>query len=211
LLIAIDENDNRVRAIPGRAGRCPVCDTEVIPKCGAIKPWHWAHRTLDTCDTWSEGETDWHLGWKQFVADINPNCVERTITEGGKRHRADIDVPRFGVIEIQHSSISAAEIIERENFYGRMIWIFDARDAWRKDRLELCTPIRSGGYRGFTFRWKRGRKTLKYVRRPLWLDLGTTMLRVDDIDETCSGCGHIVEKDDMKRMIARKIREGCYA
>lgn len=205
MLLALDEKNNTVRAMPGCTGRCPICDTRVIAKCGAINPWHWAHCSLETCDTWAEGETDWHLGWKQIVADIDPSCVERTIREDGKTHRADICVPWFGVIEIQHSPISTAEIIEREEFYGNMTWIFDAREAWKRRRLD----IRPDGGSSYDFRWRRGRKTLRSVRRPLWLDLGTLMFRVDHMGETCSGWGQLVKKEEMKRMIIEKIRDDC--
>ena len=45
-------------------------------------------------------------------------------------HRADIVTASGGVVEIQHSPISADVITEREEFYGdRMAWIFDATQA----------------------------------------------------------------------------------
>lgn len=42
-------------------------------------------------------------------------------------HRADVLTPK-GVIEFQKSSISTKEIREREQFYGRMVWVIDAVD-----------------------------------------------------------------------------------
>ena len=49
----------RVRATPGGCATCPMCGGKVIAKCGDIMSWHWAHEASD-CDTWSEGESDWH-------------------------------------------------------------------------------------------------------------------------------------------------------
>ena len=43
---------------------CPICDSKVIPKCGSINVWHFAHESLKDCDTFSEGETEWHIDWK---------------------------------------------------------------------------------------------------------------------------------------------------
>ena len=40
-------------------------------------------------------------------------------------HRADVKTPR-GVIEFQASSIGSTEVQEREEFYGKMIWVVKA-------------------------------------------------------------------------------------
>jgi hypothetical protein len=49
---------------------------------------------------------------------------------GGDRTppRADIVTASGVVVELQHSPISAETIAEREAFYGRMVWVFDARE-----------------------------------------------------------------------------------
>ena len=31
---------------------CPVCDAEVIAKCGDIKIHHWSHKSKKKCDHW---------------------------------------------------------------------------------------------------------------------------------------------------------------
>jgi len=107
----------RSQAQPGLMAVCPGCGGEVHSKCGELVQWHWAHRSNE-CDPWSEPESAWHLDWKnRFPAEWQ----ERVIGD----HRADVLTPR-GVIEFQKSAISTSMIREREQFYGRMIWIVDA-------------------------------------------------------------------------------------
>lgn len=131
-------NGSRARALPGWRGCCPHCGDEVIAKCGSTKTWHWAHRQRD-CDSWSEGESEWHRSWKALFPEA---WQEVTIGE----HRADVLTP-FGVIELQNSPISAETIQEREAFYGRMIWVVNAErwdlelhHEWRLRRLRPSRP-----------------------------------------------------------------------
>jgi competence protein CoiA len=49
----------KIAAEPGIKGFCPMCASEMIPKCGEINAHHWAHKALGDCDTWSDGETAW--------------------------------------------------------------------------------------------------------------------------------------------------------
>ena len=99
------KNNKRVEASPGQTASCPVCGDDVVSKCGQVKVWHWAHKSAD-CDHWSEPESEWHKNWK------NKFPIQWQEVVIGK-HRADIKTPSK-VIEIQASSISSSEIIERE-------------------------------------------------------------------------------------------------
>ena len=99
---------------------CPHCKSEVIAKCGSINVWHWAHIDRD-CDLWSEPESDWHKEWKEKVPLKN-----REVTINN--HRADILLAKGLVVELQNSSISVENIRERENFYGEMVWLFNAQE-----------------------------------------------------------------------------------
>ncbi|PZO47927.1 MAG: hypothetical protein DCF15_18445, partial [Phormidesmis priestleyi] len=58
-------------------------------------------------------------------------------------HRADVRLDSGLVLELQHSSISAETIAEREQFYGFMVWLFDAQGF--KKNLEIRT-----GYSAYT-------------------------------------------------------------
>jgi competence protein CoiA len=108
-------DDKRTEAFPGGRGVCPICDSKTIAKCGPRVMHHWAHYRVKDCDPWWENETQWHRDWKnRFPVD----CREVShIAKDGEIHRADIKTPTGIVIEIQHSSMTDAERIFREEFY----------------------------------------------------------------------------------------------
>ena len=109
----------KLRASPELKGICPVCGTDVIPKCGSLVTWHWAHSYRQDCDPWSEPISPWHVSWQDIVL---PDFAEVVLGP----HRADILGNSDTVIELQHSSINSEQIAEREQFYGNMVWLFDA-------------------------------------------------------------------------------------
>lgn len=116
MLYALADDDTRIRPTAGVRARCPSCQAELIAKCGQINFHHWSHKAGD-CDSWSDGETDWHRGWK---ARADPSWCEVVMPP----HRADIRRPDGLVIELQHSSIVVEEIEKREAFYKPMWWLF---------------------------------------------------------------------------------------
>lgn len=111
----------------------PDCSDPMIPKCGEIYTWHWAHKSGHDCDDWGEPETQWHREWKDRFPE---DCQEVIIRGSGKWegvvHRADVAIPGGPVIEFQHSSLSADQIREREDFYtdnwGSMVWVVDGSE-----------------------------------------------------------------------------------
>lgn len=150
---------------PKARGRCPTCNGEVQAKCGKIKVWHWAHVAGDDCDTWSEPLGPWHLSWQNLVA---PEHIE--VVKG--QHRADIVGMNDVVIELQHSSINADDIQDRERFYERMVWLFDATERFRFVRT---------GQRGF---FTLGQvKHVQCCSAPVFLDFGTAVIQVERFDE----------------------------
>lgn len=107
----------------GINGHCPVCEREMIAKCGEIRVHHWAHRGKRVCDHWWETETEWHRSWKnKFEIGWHENIRH---ANDGEKHIADIRTPHDLVIEFQHSAISAEERAAREAFYGNMVWVVD--------------------------------------------------------------------------------------
>jgi len=89
---------------------------------------HWRHKAGD-CDSWSESEGPWHLGWKEQF-DLSCREVGLLDPATGERHRADVlcgaGTPRATVLELQHSPISEEELAVREAFYRqehRMFWL----------------------------------------------------------------------------------------
>ena len=115
-------NEHKSEALPKLKGFCPHCSAEMIARCGRVKVWYWAHKTIEVCDPWWESETEWHRDWKghfpvewQEVTHIDP------IT--GEKHIADVKNPHGLVIEFQHSPIKYEERCSREEFYGKMVWV----------------------------------------------------------------------------------------
>lgn len=128
MLYAWIGNEKRQPAIKGERAICRDCGAELISVLPIENVAHWRHRAGD-CDSWSEPEGPWHLGWK---AKFEVDECEVAMTDGatGERHRADVLCDAVGgrrtLLELQHSSISDEERIAREQFYGsqaRMLWL----------------------------------------------------------------------------------------
>lgn len=182
---ALTSDGTRAEASPGTKAQCPQCDGQVIPKCGTVNAWHWAHSTLD-CDTWAEPDTRWHIDWQSQFPESS-----REVTVG--QHRADVKLSTH-VIEFQHSTLSVDDIIKRENHYGPMVWVFDAVEAFKAGRLNL--RVRKGyGIHDRTFRWKHPRKSVKACRSKVFFDLGGGVMMEKTffpLDEPpYGGCGKI--------------------
>lgn len=117
-------DNNRVEAQPKQQGLCPICSKPVIAKCGNKKVWHWAHRSIISCDSWWEPETEWHRNWKNNYPTEWQEIVlfdEQT----GEKHIADVRTNHNLVMEFQHSAIKPEERISREKFYKNMLWVVD--------------------------------------------------------------------------------------
>jgi hypothetical protein len=157
MIFARTAESARTLASPRLDACCPSCAAPVVPKCGEIKVWHWAHLHAQDCDAWAEHETAWHLAWKaRFPAEQTEVCLPP--------HRADIVTGDGRVIELQHSPIAPGEIREREAFYGDMLWVVDARPF-----LDHLVFSSRGSYH--TFRWKWPRLSWLEARRPIYLDV----------------------------------------
>ena len=184
-MYAMDPDGRRVQATPGADASCPTCTAPLMPKCGQIIARHWSHHGSPDCDPWAEPDSTWHRAWQQRVPR-----ERRELTRGP--HRADIITPGGTVVELQHSPISPEEITERENFYGRMVWLFDATEPYAADRLLVR---HRHGDRGpyYTFRWKHPRKSIAHCRKPVYLDLGGLVLRVCRVYPAapCGGWGRL--------------------
>lgn len=172
--------ENKSEPFPKGRGICPTCEGPVISKCGPIKVWHWAHESNPDCDTWSEPVGPWHLSWQRLV---QPEFVEVPIAP----HRADIVGHNGTVIELQHSTINCEEIEEREKFYDKMVWLFDA-------------TYRFGGVRtGDRYFFSFGRtRHIEACRKPVFLDFGSHLVQIASITElfhSFSGVGVVRDRE----------------
>ncbi len=136
MLIALDTDNNRIRASPDSNAICPICKESVIPKCGTINIWHWAHKSNAEC-LYGEGIGLWHLRWQDFALKNGADVEVPIIDKFGNSYRADI-VYNNKVIELQHSNISETDIVLRSDFYvGQKYQVDWVLDYTKKDFLEI--------------------------------------------------------------------------
>lgn len=136
-------NGERKEAEPSFQGKCIVCGSPTLAKCGEIRANHWAHKGQRRCDPWWESETDWHRAWKnQF-----PNDWQEIVhfAESGEKHIADVKTERGWVLEFQHSHIKPQERRSREDFYKKLIWVVDGNRRV-KDKKRFLEVVGEGGY-----------------------------------------------------------------
>lgn len=159
-MIYANKNNEKIMASPSNKAICPLCDKEVIAKCGQIKVWHWAHKA-DDCDHWHEPESQWHLDWK---SQIRKDCVEVKC----QNHRADIKSPTGMVVELQNSNMPMEIAQEREEFYDSMVWLVNAENM----RIYFNRKCSKTGNIYYTFKLKWAKSFIKYATKPVILDLG---------------------------------------
>jgi len=172
-------NHKLIRKLPSpliKDAKCPCCDETVIPKCGQIKRWHWAHQKGNDCDDWSNAETKWHIDWKnqfpddwqEVVMDKSPRLdssgQQRIGWYRGQKHRADVQTPKGMIVEFQNSRISPEDIIKREEFYGFVKWVLNGSSF--AQNLELRPK---GDY--YSFRWKWPPQIWFSAKCPLYVDM----------------------------------------
>ncbi|MDW9735729.1 hypothetical protein GOC00_08575 [Sinorhizobium meliloti] len=128
----------RREAAPGLIGTCPGCEAPVMPKCGAIRLHHWAHRSTVLCDPWREPETEWHRAWKNHFPIEWQEVWHRS--DDGVVHIADVRTVGGSVLEFQHSPISREERGSREAFYRPMAWVADGTRL-KRDLPSFCDAL----------------------------------------------------------------------
>jgi competence protein CoiA len=130
-------------ALPKLRGICACCGTETVAKCGRYTVWHWAHLSKEHCDPWWENETEWHRTWKNCFP-VECQEVIHWDSKSGEKHVADVKTRNNMIIEFQHSTISQAEVAERESFYGRMIWVINGNRPGNFDNVNFSVSIGNG-------------------------------------------------------------------
>lgn len=131
----------RVEPAKGLKGACILCETEVIAKCGKIRIWHWAHKTIQTCDHWWEPKTEWHRSWQ----DLFPLDWQEVVhhSETGEKHIADVKTAREWVLEIQYSALRPEERQARNEFYPKLVWIVNGTRR-KNDQEKFFSALNAG-------------------------------------------------------------------
>src|SRR6185295_7557657 len=89
MLLAVIDGARKRPSQTGERATCPVCDGEVLSRCGEINVWHWAHRAVTSCDPWMEAESEWHAHWKSLV----PQAWIEVVIESGNIRRSTLHLP----------------------------------------------------------------------------------------------------------------------
>lgn len=159
------QNGLKIKAYPNCKAVCPLCQGEVISKCGEIKVHHWCHKSNIDCDDWYEPESQWCLEWKnKFPIEMQEVTMQN--------HRADIKTNKE-VIELQNTPLSSRDIRIRENFYGEMVWLLNGETLCKGLNLR---PKENNIY---TFRWKNPPKSWWKANKPIYIDTGEYKTRND--------------------------------
>ncbi len=117
-------NGKKLEAQPNLIGTCICCDKPTYSACGNFNTWHWRHKNKKECDNWWEPETEWHRKWKSNFPE-NWREVVHFDSQTGEKHIADIKTNKGVVLEFQNSPITFEEVISRELFYKKLIWIIN--------------------------------------------------------------------------------------
>ena len=190
MLPAVDSSGNRIAPIKSGRGVCPGCGGEMIAKCGDTNVHHWAHRRGDDCDTWREPMTDWHLAWQECFPE---ECREVWVGPN-REHRADVK-GRGKILEVQRSSISAAEIQEREQFYGDMAWMLCGEDFEGRFKMWPCNDedrIR------FSFKWKNIKRCWLAAERNIYIHFKKGIGRVLEVNGNGEGVLEFITVDEFR-------------
>jgi competence protein CoiA len=127
----------RREAFPAGRGQCPLCGAPTLAKCGPRVIHHWSHAGRKNCDPWWESETEWHRQWKSLFPPVHRE-VSYTAPDG-EIHRADVVTQSGIVIEFQHSQMTDAERLSREDFYKNLVWVLDGREFRRN--FDIYHPL----------------------------------------------------------------------
>jgi len=222
-------NGKKTRAEKTLIGMCPCCNSKVIAKCGNINAWHFAHINGSDCDSFSEGETEWHIQWKNKFPESNREVVmwdkEGKLFSPSYKHRADIFYNNL-VIELQNSPISTSEIYTRESFYNTvcekgMIWLINLTydyETYNKlglNNFKIYQP-KNGATNYLTFRWKHARRSfisyykiaeVNKIKKPRYF-VNLTDYRIFEIKKIhqsengrVSGWGYLYSVNDFLKMV----------
>jgi len=185
-------NGEKIEASTGLKAQCPLCEKDVFARCGGTNANHWAHYEEESCESWSEPETEWHKNWKLVFGKENSEII---IEKDGKRHIADVLTSNHFVIEFQHSPISIITIENREKFYGeKMLWVINGV-SFKDHFTTYYNPEERSGRRIYVghssqqesnweldndkdirFEWKQPRRVWIGADKPRFIDFGGAYL-----------------------------------
>lgn len=148
------------------SGRITCCyGHDIIAKQGTKKTWHFAHVSATDSDC-AKLMGDWHHWWQDRVeSDFLEIVMIKEIEGRAVKHRADMINGEEIVVEFQKSVINQQIIMEREGFYGNMIWVVCC------DEQHSSKTVKQRG-RYVRIRITSGSKFFLDMRKLTFLDFG---------------------------------------
>ena len=179
MLIARNQEGNLVSALETSLQRkesysCPGCQGVVLLRHGQVMCPHFAHKSLQNCQFFSENESAQHLSlksalYKSLVNHGEKVSIEKVLSEMGQI--ADLFVGDSLALEVQCSRLSQQRLRERTRAYhqagyevrwllGEELWLNGRLTDLQRDFLYFTAKI---GFHLWELDWKREEIRLKYL------------------------------------------------
>ena len=179
MLIARNQKGNLVSALETSLNRkdsycCPGCQGVVLLRQGQVMCPHFAHKSLQDCQFFSENESAQHLSlksalYKSLVNHGERVWIEKVLPEMGQI--ADLFVGDSLVLEVQCSRLSQQRLRERTRAYqqagyevrwllGEDLWLGQRLTGLQRDFLYFTAKV---GFHLWELDWKREEIRLKYL------------------------------------------------
>lgn len=179
MLIAKNQEGNLVLALETCLKRkesysCPGCQGVVLLRYGQVMCPHFAHKSLQDCQFFSENESAQHLSlkaalYKSLVNHGEKVSIEKVLSELGQI--ADLFVGDYLALEVQCSRLSQQRLRERTCAYhqagyevrwllGEELWLNGRLTDLQRDFLYFTAKI---GFHLWELDWKREEIRLKYL------------------------------------------------
>ena len=179
MLIAKNQEGNLVSALETSLQRkepysCPGCQGVVLLRHGQVMCPHFAHKSLQDCQFFSENESAQHLSlkaalYKSLVNHGEKVSIEKVLFEMGQI--ADLFVGDSLALEVQCSRLSQQRLRERTCAYhqagyevrwllGEELWLNGRLTDLQRDFLYFTAKI---GFHLWELDWKREEIRLKYL------------------------------------------------
>ena len=179
MLIARNQKGNLVSALETSLNRkdsycCPGCQGVVLLRQGQVMCPHFAHKSLQDCQFFSENESAQHLSlkaalYKSLVNHGEKVSIEKVLSELGQI--ADLFVGDSLALEVQCSRLSQQRLRERTHAYhqagyevrwllGEDLWLGQRLTGLQRDFLYFTAKV---GFHLWELDWKREEIRLKYL------------------------------------------------
>lgn len=179
MLIARNQKGNLISALETSLNRedsycCPGCQGVVLLRQGQVMCPHFAHKSLQDCQFFSENESAQHLSlksalYKSLVNHGERVWIEKVLPEMGQI--ADLFVGDSLALEVQCSRLSQQRLRERTRAYhqagykvrwllGEDLWLGQRLTGLQRDFLYFTAKI---GFHLWELDWKREEIRLKYL------------------------------------------------